>query len=214
MTIKRSIFAYVLVCGITFFSCKEKHIQSSENAAGADVSIAFNKNPFSNIDQSPMDMSWCPANYPVEKMQGNDSLKLIARIIYSRPHKKNRVIFGTDSSSLCMYGRVWRLGANEATEIDLFENVNIAGQNIAKGMYVMYCIPHADSWTIKLNKNLYTWGLHIKEADDIFSTEIPVSKQTPSLEDFTMVFSDAPGGANLIMAWDNVKAVLPVMYAK
>ncbi len=171
-------------------------------------------NPYTNPDRSPMDMAWCPANYPIEKMQGNDSLKLTARIVYSRPHKKGRKIFGADSTALCPYGKPWRLGANEATEIVFFESVNIAGHNIDRGMYVMYCIPHEDHWTIILNSNLYTWGLHIDESKDIFKTDIPVSVQSPVVEDFTMVFTETKSGADLLMAWDNVKAVLPITFAK
>jgi hypothetical protein len=40
----------------------------------------------------------------------------VARLIYSRPTKNGRVIFG----DLLEYGKVWRLGANEATEIEFF----------------------------------------------------------------------------------------------
>lgn len=204
---------YVMIAAFSLSACKAK--KTAAPAVSANDSLqSLNKNPYVVMDQSPMDMIWYPVDYPKEKMKGNDSQKLVARIIYSRPHKKNRVIFGDTQQSLCMYGKPWRLGANEATEIDFFENVSIAGKNIPKGTYVIYCIPHADRWTIILNNNLYTWGLHIKDADDIFRTDIPVSTQSPPLEDFTMVFQDSPTGADLLMAWDNVKATLPITFSK
>ena len=202
----------VFLCLSVFFSCVTRDKETAKMPDHADT--ASSPNPYVNTDQSPMDMAWCPAEYPVEKMKGNDSLKLIARIIYSRPHKKGRQIFGEGNNSLCGYGKPWRLGANEATELALFENVSIAGKNISKGMYVMYCIPHADRWTIILNSNLYTWGLHINEGKDVFRTEIPVMPQTPVLEDFTMSFQQTAGGADLVMAWDNVKTLLPITFAK
>jgi hypothetical protein len=34
----------------------------------------------------------------------------VARVIYSRPQKADRTVFG----DLVEYGKVWRLGANEA----------------------------------------------------------------------------------------------------
>jgi len=37
------------------------------------------------------------------------------KVTYGRPHKKGRTIFG----ELVPYGKVWRTGANEATEITL-----------------------------------------------------------------------------------------------
>lgn len=203
----------IMIAALSLNACKQT--KAPERASSVSDSLqSLNKNPYVTMDQSPMDMTWYPVNYPIEKMKGNDSQKLISRVIYSRPHKKNRLIFGDTPESLCMYGKPWRLGANEATEIDFFENVSIAGKNIPKGTYVIYCIPHADRWTIILNNNLYTWGLHIKEADDIFRTDIPVSVQSPAIEDFTMAFQDSPTGADLLMAWDNVKTTLPVTFSK
>ena len=199
---------------ITFLSCNEKNeLKKDKEADNLDSAIKSN-NPYVNQDQSYLDMSWFPVDYPIEKMKGNDSLHLIAKLIYSRPHKKGRILFAESKESLCAYGVPWRLGANEATEIELFENVNIAGQNIPKGSYVLYCIPHADRWTIIFNSNLHTWGLHINTAKDIFKTDVPVLKQEPALEDFTMVFKENTTGADLIMAWDNVKTVLPIVFSK
>ena len=199
---------------IFFLSCNEKNeLKKGKEANNLNSAIKSN-NPYVQADQSYLDMSWFPVDYPIEKMKGNDSLHLIAKLIYSRPHKKGRILFAESKESLCAYGVPWRLGANEATEIELFENVNIAGQNIPKGSYVLYCIPHADRWTIIFNSNLHTWGLHINQAKDIFKTDVPVLKQEPALEDFTMVFKENTTGADLIMAWDNVKTVLPIVFSK
>lgn len=205
-------FAAAMACFV--FSCKQhtENILPSELRRNGDSIPAVN--PYVSTDQSPMDMAWCPAGYPVEKMKGNDSLHLIARVIYSRPHKKGRQIFGEGPKSLCPYGKPWRLGANEATELDLLENVSIAGKNISKGMYIMYCIPQADHWTIVLNGDLYTWGLHINTSKDIFRTDLPVMQQSPALEDFTIAFTETPTGGELTMAWDQVKTVLPLTYVK
>ncbi len=200
---------YLLV--FILFSCQQKNNNDTNKHEPTDTA-QNNVGSLITPDQSAMDLSWCPSNYPLEQMQGNKQ-KLIARVIYSRPHKKGRRIFGKDSESLCMYGKPWRLGANEATEITFFENVNIAGKNIEKGVYVLYCIPNENKWTLILNTNIYTWGLHIDERKDIFNTEIAVIQQSPVIEDFTILFEDTKTGSNLIMAWDNVKAVLPIVFA-
>ncbi len=167
-----------------------------------------------NIDQSPLDISYCPAEYPQNKMKGVETGIPTARIIYSRPHKKGRIIFSDDPKSLCQYGKPWRLGANEATEIEFFKPVMINGKNITPGRYIMYCIPHKDKWEIAFNTNLHSWGLDIDESKDIFRTETPVLEQTPTLEDYTMFFQNSPDGAELVMAWDNVKVLLPITYSK
>lgn len=161
------------------------------------------------VDKSPMDMSYYPAGYPVTKIQDKPLDPLVARLIYSRPMKNGRVVFG----DLLEYGKVWRLGANEATEIEFYQNVKIGSAKIKKGRYTMYCIPYADKWTIILNKETDTWGsFKYNMKKDIVRTDVPVQKQTDITEAFTMVFEKATGGANLIMQWDDVKVSLPIVF--
>ena len=99
-------------------------------------------------------------------------------------------------------------------QIEFFKPVKIAGKKIDKGRYIIYCIPFPDTWTIILNSNLNTWGLHMDVTKDVFKTIIPVLQQNPPVEDFTMVFQKATYGADLVMAWDDVKAVLPISFPK
>lgn len=214
---KQSSRFFILMhcCALLLFSCNNKKGNSETNLLINDsLSGKETSNPYVTHDQSPMDMSYCPSDYPLLKMNGTDTGALIARVIYSRPQKKGRNIFGETERSLRQYGKEWRLGANEATEIEFFKAVMINGKKIDKGRYIIYCIPYPDKWTIVLNSNLYTWGLHMDRTKDIFKTDIPVSIQSPPLEDFTMVFETATYGSDLLMSWDNVKTVLPIAYSK
>jgi len=204
------LFSLALLAGM---SCMREN-KTAEKPIIIDSIAAREKNPYSDTDQSPMDMSYFPVEYPLQKMNHTDSVGLAARVIYSRPHKKNRVIFGDNPQSLCPYGKEWRLGANEATEIEFFKNVTINGRNVSRGAYIIYCIPFRDKWTIVFNSNLHAWGLHMDTSKDLFRTDIPVMQQQPPIEDFTMVFHDAQYGADLIMAWDNVKAILPIEFSR
>src|SRR5688500_12410442 len=95
------------------------------------VSFVYRQGAVPSLDKSPMDMSYYPASYPVLKIQDKITTQLLARVIYSRPQKTGRVIFG----GLVKYGEVWRLGANEATEIEFYKNVRIGGKKISKGRY-------------------------------------------------------------------------------
>src|SRR6187551_3619540 len=94
--------------------------------------MAQNKLP--PLDKSPMDMSYYPNGYPVLKIQDKITEPLVARVIYSRPQKSGRSIFG----ELLEYGKVWRLGANEATEIEFYRDVKINDTKVKKGRYTMY----------------------------------------------------------------------------
>lgn len=160
----------------------------------------------SGLDKSPMDMCYYPENYPVLKMQHKEPGPLIVRVIYSRPQKNGRPIFG----SLIEYGKPWRLGANEATEIEFFKDVNIQQKRVPRGRYILYCVPYADKWKIRLNGDLNTWGLQIDSTKDLFEFEIPISKTNYPYEYFTIEFESAQPGLQLSMMWDSVRAVLPI----
>jgi hypothetical protein len=161
------------------------------------------------VDKSPMDMCYYPNGYPVSKIQDKPTEPLVARVIYSRPSKSGRVVFG----DLLEYGKVWRLGANEATEIELYQNVKIGGTKIKKGRYTLYCIPYADKWTIIVNKETDTWGsFKYDSKKDITRLDVPVQKQTELTESFAMVFEKSATGASLIMAWDDVKVSVPLEF--
>lgn len=173
------------------------------------------KNPYSSVDQSPMDISYYPEGYPQIKMaMPQQTAGPVARVIYSRPHKKGRTIFGNADNSLCKYGEAWRFGANESTEIEFYEAVVINNKNLAAGRYILYCIPHEDKWVLVVNSNLHSWGLNIDPTKDLVRIELPVLEQKPVLEDFTMLFKPAFYGADLIIAWDNVKTILPISFSK
>src|SRR6476620_3840718 len=85
------------------------------------VSAQLNSSNLPPLDKSPMDMSYYPVNYPILKIQDKATEPLLARVIYGRPQKNGRVIFG----ELVEYGKIWRLGANEATEIEFYKDVKI-----------------------------------------------------------------------------------------
>jgi hypothetical protein len=161
------------------------------------------------LDKSPMDMSYYPVNYPVLKTQDKVTEPLAARVIYSRPQKDNRTVFG----ELIEYNTVWRLGANEATEIEFFKDVNIGGKKLAKGRYSMYAIPTTTQWTIIFNKDTDTWGaFKYDEKKDALRVDVPAQNTSDITEAFTMNFNKSNKGADLIIAWDNVSVSLPIAF--
>lgn len=160
-----------------------------------------------DLDKSPMDMSYWPNNYPLLKMSGKAKVMPVARIIYGRPLKNGRNIFG----GILKYNELWRLGANEATEIEFFSNVKIAGKPVTKGRYTMYCIPAENKWTLILNRDNFSWGSYSYDSKkDALRTDIDIDKNTESVEAFTMYFDESKAGANLIFLWDELKGSLPI----
>jgi len=196
---------------VFFLSCQNQNKDNTDKTPEKkDSSVVNNQavNPYAPTDVSPMDMSYYPADYPKLKMSNSISEPPVARLIYSRPHLQGRKMFG----QILKYGDPWRLGANEASEIQFYRDVTIQSKKIPAGRYVLYCIPNEDKWTIILNSGIDTWGLKIDASKDLYRFEIPVTSKKPPIEYFTMVFEKTDQGADLIMAWDTFVARLPIQF--
>ena len=159
------------------------------------------------VDKSPMDVSYYPNNYPILKIQNKATEPLVARILYSRPQKQGRKVFG----ELVEYGKVWRLGANEATEIEFYKDVKIGGKKVPKGRYTLYAIAGETVWTMILNKDTDTWGAFKYDSKkDVLRTDVVVQKTDEVVESMSMFFEKSTNGISLIIAWEQVKAALPI----
>lgn len=164
-------------------------------------------NTFSPLDKSPLDILYYPPEYPKLKMIGKITSPPVFRVIYSRPQKNGRKIFG----SVVKYNEPWRLGANEATEIEFFEPVIIQQKKIPEGRYMLYCIPQPAEWTLILNSDLYSWGLITDPGKDIFRFVVPATPASTAIEIFTMeTEKSSDGNALLWIGWDDTKVVLPI----
>lgn len=213
---RQSLLAITLA--FLIFSCTEEskqpegkpgNVNDSGNTS-RQVAPAVAPNPYTTLDVSPMDMSYYPVDYPKLKMANSDISPPVMRVLYSRPHLQGRHLF----DQVLKYGEPWRLGANESTEIQFYRNVTIQGKKIKPGRYILYCIPEADKWTIVVNSYTDSWGLKQEPAKDVGRFTIPASHDHggPSLEYFTIVFEKAPDGANMIMAWGDILAKLPISF--
>lgn len=161
------------------------------------------------VDRSPMDMSYYPSNYPVLKINKKITEPMVARVVYSRPQKSGRVIFG----GLVKYGERWRMGANEATEIEFFKNVRLGGKKLIKGRYTLYAIVNENTWTIIVNKETDTWGDFAYDIEkDVTRIEITIQKNETPVESLGMGFEKTTSGFNLVIAWDMVKTIVPFTY--
>jgi hypothetical protein len=208
---KRSIHIFFLFIVFFFFSCNNNEKTTSDEPPRKTDSLPIttpSANPYAGVDVSPMDLSYFPVDYPKLKMGKSITSPPVMRVIYSRPHKQGRAVFG----KLLKYSEPWRLGANEATEIEFFQNVTIQDKKINPGRYIIYCIPNEDKWTIILNNDMYTWGLQIDSSKDLFRFDIPIKKTPVNLEYFTMVFQQSVNGAELVMAWDDTELRLPINF--
>jgi hypothetical protein len=208
---KRILFAALLP--VLFISCAEPEKKPAGNdiptKSDATVKVLPPVSNYTNPDRSPMDMVYFPTDYPLLKMTGKTTTPPLMRIIYSRPQKQGRQIFG----GLVKYDVPWRLGANESTEIEFFSTATVAGKTVKSGRYILYCIPQETKWTFVLNSNLYSWGLEQNRQMDLVQFEVPVEKTNLAIEYFTIACEKkSDKSTSLIFLWDDVKTKLPVSF--
>jgi Protein of unknown function (DUF2911) len=197
----RLLFAFPLLAFLSACQPQQKPIGTSVELTPANTGNTT-VNPYAPVDISPMDMSYWPVDYPKQRMASAVRSAPMARVIYSRPHLQGRKLF----NGILQYEQLWRLGANEATELQLFQEASIEGQRIKAGRYTLYCIPHPESWTFILNGTTDIWGVKQEFSTDLARFEVPVTNTGAGLEYFTMAFKEKKDKAELIVAWENWEA--------
>lgn len=155
---------------------------------------------FSQLDKSPLDVV----------MYRDADKNAVARVIYSRPSKRDRAIFG----ELVPYDQIWRTGANEATEIAFFKDIKIGDQTVKAGSYSVYTIPGKDSWKFILNTDITQSGLEHDPSKDILTCEMDVIPSPQEIESFSISFVEQPDGGMLFLGWDDTIASLPFSLVK
>lgn len=129
-------------------------------------------------------------------------------IDYGRPLARGRVLLG----SLIPYDRVWRTGANAATQFTTSTDITLAGLRLPKGKYTLWTLPHENGAELIVNKQTGQWGTDYQQSFDL--GRAPLSTQTaPSpVEKFTISVApvDARHGT-LVLEWGTFRWTAPIV---
>jgi hypothetical protein len=132
-------------------------------------------------------------------------------VVYNRPSKKGRVIFG----ELVPYGKVWRTGANEATRFETTKDLTFGDKTLKAGKYSLWTIPGEHAWTIIFNSESGQWGVGFNgEANrnpskDVFSLMAPSVSIEKEFEQFTIAIENMGEEHELTLIWDKTLVALP-----
>lgn len=141
----------------------------------------------------------------------NGNLKV--DIKYCRPSVRERLIFGKEEDgALQPYGKYWRLGANEATEITFFQDVLLVDQNVKKGTYSIYAIPGEYYFDLVLNENYGQWGAFEPDHEkDLVTVKVAVYP-TEHTEQFTIELEPLyDNSLKAVFKWGGIKFELPII---
>jgi hypothetical protein len=135
------------------------------------------------------------------------------KVTYGQPNKNGREIFG----SLVPYGKIWRAGANEATEFTTTKDIKFDKKILKAGTYTIFAVPDAEKWTVIFNGVLGQWGAYKYEetkANNVLQVEVPVEKGEDEYEGFTIQFEQTKKGADFVILWDKTRVAVPITFIK
>jgi hypothetical protein len=122
---------------------------------------------------------------------------------YWRPYRRNRQIFG----AVVPWDRVWRTGANNATQLRSDNDLEFNGNKLNSGKYSIWTYPTEDGWQLILNKKADVWGTEYDSTANIFRVPLNVEKTEIAVE--ILSISLLPGNndtARLLIEWEYYRA--------
>lgn len=155
---------------------------------------------FKGLDEAPHDIAYYRENMVA---------KPLVKVIYGRPQKNGREVFG----DMVEYGKVWRTGANEATEVKFYQNILFGDVKVPAGTYVLLTIPGEKEWEIILSSNVDVLGaFQYNPIFNVANITVPI-KKAESLEIFSIGFKEKKDIVQMVLAWDSTRVKIPITFS-
>lgn len=126
---------------------------------------------------------------------------------YGRPLARGRVLLG----NIVPYDRVWRTGANAATQFTTSAPVTLAGLSLPAGTYTLWTIAHARGVQLVVNRQTGQWGTQYAPARDLGRAPMTAETLAAPADPFTIRIDalDARRGT-LVMEWGTFRWTAPI----
>ena len=125
---------------------------------------------------------------------------------YGRPSRRGRVVFG----QVVPWARVWRTGANEATQLTTDTPLVLGGERIPAGTYSLWTIPRPDGATLIVNRRTGQWGTHYERTLDVARVEMARETLAHAVEQFTIAIEPSAESGVLRLSWESTSYLVPV----
>ena len=122
-------------------------------------------------------------------------------IEYGRPSLKGRTL-----TTLAPSGRVWRLGADEATTLVTSKALKFGNLSVPAGKYTLYAVPGESEWQLAINKQTGQWGTEYSEKQDLGRVPMTVGKTGAPVEQLTISIDDTSAGGTVRIEWGGTSA--------
>jgi len=147
------------------------------------------------------DKNFAPRTFRDTARLVSESKKI--EVDYWRPYRRNRQIFG----AVVPWDRVWRTGANNATQFRSEDDLEFAGNKLGGGKYSIWTYPTENGWQLIFNKKADTWGTEYDSTANFFKIPLTVEKTTAPVEILTIsLLPENNDTARLLIEWEYYKA--------
>jgi len=147
------------------------------------------------------DKSFAPKTFRDTARLVLDNKKI--EVDYWRPYRRNRQIFG----AVVPWNRIWRTGANNATQFRSEDDLEFAGNKLISGKYSIWTYPTENGWQLIFNKKADTWGTEYDSTSNFFKVPMTVEKNPTPVEILTISLLPENGDtARLLVEWEYYKA--------
>lgn len=125
-------------------------------------------------------------------------------IDYGVPAARGRAVAGALADDL---GKVWRLGANEATSFVTEVDLDIGGATVPKGSYSLFAETTKGAWKLIISKKVGAWGTEYDQTMDL--VRVPLKERTLASPVEALVIQLIPNAAGasgeLRFAWGTLE---------
>jgi hypothetical protein len=125
---------------------------------------------------------------------------------YGRPLARGRTLLGTVIS----YDRVWRTGANAATQLTISAPITLGRVSVPAGTYTLWTVPRVGGADLIVNRQTGQWGTEYGRVHDLGRVPMKADSVDIPVEQFTIAIepTDARHGT-LVMAWGTFRWTAP-----
>ena len=119
------------------------------------------------------------------------------RIDYGRPS-----LNGRDVLSMAGVGTVWRLGADQATEIETTGDLMVAGKTLQTGRYSLWVKKTGDEdWILAFHPTTGVWGAPALKDGYVATLPLSVESSSESTEKLTIQLAENKNEAEIKISW-------------
>jgi hypothetical protein len=125
---------------------------------------------------------------------------------YGRPLARGRTLLG----EVIGYDRVWRTGANAATQLTTSAPITLGDLAVPAGTYTLWTVPRASRVDLIVNRQTGQWGTEYRRAEDLGTVRMKSDTAETAVEQFTIAIEPKDDrGGTLAMAWGTFRWTVP-----